>query len=429
MTKRIVFAVMCALLVLVIVMSCIVFNRFGFVFELIWNSPDITQPSTSPTVTEPSDQTDPTETTQPTTEATQPTETTVPTEPTETTAPTEPPHEHTYVKTRTVAPGCTTYGYSVYTCSCGKTDIPEDEMKDPIGHNYVAGDPVKATCTTAGSVPYTCTNCQDRYASKTEDALGHNYGPGKVTPPTCTEDGFTAYTCVVCRHEEKQAIIEASGHSYEQWILIEEATDTKPGSEKSVCTACGEEEVRQILPTGEIKITNGNGNGQVATKVDENGAQYRHYIIIVGTQEHPNAYQYTVEYHVVGGVLKYVYALDGLTVTYQDKDGQEKQIRLEPYCNGKLVILSDGSTEEGTEDPVQPTDPTQPTNPTDPTDPTQPTDTTGPSLPTTTPTQPTQPETTAPTQPETTAPTQPETTAPTQPETTGATEATGGAAA
>ena len=146
MTKSIVFAVMCTLLVLVIVMSGIVFYRFSPMLESLRAPADPTgqTQTTAPSATNPPA----TQTTVPT-ETTSPPVTVAPTEPTQITIPTEPGHEHAFVKTRTVEPTCTSYGYTLYTCDCGKTEIPDDEFVNPVGHNYVAGDPVKATCTTA----------------------------------------------------------------------------------------------------------------------------------------------------------------------------------------------------------------------------------------------------------------------------------------
>ncbi|MBQ9762506.1 MAG: hypothetical protein IJV82_05450, partial [Oscillospiraceae bacterium] len=120
---------------------------------------------------------------------------------------------HSY-KSLVTAPGCTTDGYTTYTCTiCG--DSYKDSYVSASGHSWS-----EATCTA----PMTCTAC-----GKTNgNALGHSY-KSVVTTGTCLTDGYTTYTCLVCGHSYKDNYVTASGHS---WT---DATCTAP----MTCTVCG----------------------------------------------------------------------------------------------------------------------------------------------------------------------------------------------
>jgi len=355
-TKRILLAVMCTLLVLTIVMFCIVSNRINALFS----GPQLSTPPTGNT--EASQESS----TPPSSEATQATE--------PSSQPTDPTHEHKYAKTNTVPPTCTAYGYTVYTCSCGKTDLPEDEFVQPAGHNYVAGETVKRTCTTDGYTTYTCSSCGDSDKRDYLKAEGHTLGIGKVTKPTCTEIGFTTYTCSVCGENTVKNQVEATGHEYSEWVVLTEASDTAPGKRQQICSACQEVNTEIVPPTGELKITNGDGHGTVTSKYDSNNIAYRRYTFIVGTQNTPQAYIYTVDYYVTGGALTCAYGEDGLTITYTDADGNEHTRVLPPYADSGLVIRTDGVLPSQPEDPDEPSDPTESTDPTEASESTDPTE-------------------------------------------------------
>ncbi len=143
---------------------------------------------TTPDVTKPSDPSKPTEPAKPTdlakpTEPAKPTDPTMPTEPSNPTkpvtepkptepkptnppAPTDPPHKHSYSATRTVAPTCTSGGYTVYACACG-----------------------------------------DSYNADATSALGHNFGGWVVTTEaTPFAEGVQTRTCATCGAAETQPI-------------------------------------------------------------------------------------------------------------------------------------------------------------------------------------------------------------------------------
>lgn len=68
-------------------------------------------------------------------------------------------HTHSWVRGSTVAPTCTEKGYTINTCSCGKTKTTDE--KDALGHNYGDWETVKeATVDAEGLKERTCERCK-----------------------------------------------------------------------------------------------------------------------------------------------------------------------------------------------------------------------------------------------------------------------------
>lgn len=347
MTKRILFAVMCTLLLLVIVMSGIVFHRVS----ALLSGPQVSAPPAEST-----EASQPGTTTAPATEATESTQATEPSQPT------EPPHVHEYVKTSTVEPTCTAFGYTIYTCACGKTDLPAEEYREPYGHDYVEGEPVKRTCTEDGYIPFTCQTCDFVDKRNVQKAEGHTLGVAKVTAPTCEEEGYTVQTCSICREDLFSDLQEPLGHSYGEWTDISVPSDATPGLRQRQCAVCLEYDSEFVPPTGELTITNGNGKGEINTEIDSENKEYRRYTIVVGTALNPEAYTYTIDYYVADGNLTFVYGSSGLVITYDDAAGQQQTQTLLPYISDTLVIAG----EEAPAAPEEPDAPAQPDEEADP---------------------------------------------------------------
>ena len=81
--------------------------------------------------------------------------------------------------------------------------------------------------------------------------------------PTCTEDGFETYwQCADCErmfsdanaeHQISGPVVIPAAHIWGDWTLVTAAGATTPGSEKRVCSRCGEEDIRATDPTGVIE--------------------------------------------------------------------------------------------------------------------------------------------------------------------------------
>ena len=156
---------------------------------------------------------------------------------------------------------------------------------------------------------------------------------------TCTENGNDAYwECDDCHklfsdaaaqtEIEEPVVYAALGHNWGDWTLVTAAGATTPGSEKRVCSRCGEEETRATDPTGVLEpgtyviVIGGNA---VTTVRSANSAQG-------GTAE----YQYTGmdgvpyvdgETEVTAAMIWTVEAVDG---GYVIRSGEN-------YLNGTYV--------------------------------------------------------------------------------------------
>lgn len=132
-------------------------------------------------------------------------------------------HKHKYTKKgNTVAPTCTTKGYTVYQCEgwdelkiswsgvsvvhhdCSETT--KEDYTDMLPHTKgeeVTEKRVEPTCTEDGSATYICKVCKQEF-TETLKALGHTKGEElteKRVEPTCTEEGSATYICSVCEKE------------------------------------------------------------------------------------------------------------------------------------------------------------------------------------------------------------------------------------
>ena len=102
-------------------------------------------------------------------------------------------------KGETVAPTCTTKGYTIYTCDqCGEVQhLDETEM---IPHTRVEQPAVAATCTTPGKTAGSVCSVCDEVLQQQEavPALGHNHVVTERVEPTTTTAGHVTYTCSRC---------------------------------------------------------------------------------------------------------------------------------------------------------------------------------------------------------------------------------------
>lgn len=163
-------------------------------------------------------------------------------------------HTHKYTKKgNTVAPTCTTKGYTVYQCEgydeikfsikngfytvhhdCSETT--KKDYTDMLPHTKgeeVTEKRVEPTCTEAGSATYICKVCKQEF-TETLKALGHTKGEElteKRVEPTCTEEGSATYICSVCE-KEFTVPLEKIPHTWGKYV-----NDNKPACEQQTGTA------------------------------------------------------------------------------------------------------------------------------------------------------------------------------------------------
>ena len=80
-------------------------------------------------------------------------------------------------------------------------------LKTPCDHQYGAGASVAPTCTTTGYTKYVCSACGFELHEDIVPALGHNWGAWTVTKAaTATKTGTEKRTCPVCNLSETRTV-------------------------------------------------------------------------------------------------------------------------------------------------------------------------------------------------------------------------------
>ena len=158
--------------------------------------------------------------------------------------------EHEMVAGETVAPTCSTDGYTVYACDCGATE--NKDIVPAFGGEcdwlFVGYDPDNMpTCDIEGIALYTCIVCD---ASKEVTALHRfTYDLNEYeVAPTCTEYGVGTFECLWCNERETRKV--APAHTYEMPTDTVNATCTTPGSSTWTCTVCGDVYVEVVPANG-----------------------------------------------------------------------------------------------------------------------------------------------------------------------------------
>ncbi len=94
---------------------------------------------------------------------------------------------------------------------------------------------VAPTCTSDGYTLVVCVRCANSYQKDTVAALGHDY-TSETHNPDCTNAGKTIYTCKTCRYSYEDAI-PATGHTYT--TTTTPSTCSEYGTIIGLC-ACGD---------------------------------------------------------------------------------------------------------------------------------------------------------------------------------------------
>ncbi len=162
-------------------------------------------------------------------------------------------HVHTWVDSTPVAPGCTTRGYTVRTCSgCGISY--EYNYVDAIGHKMTYVSAKSASCTENGnSAYYSCSACGELYSDRSginkttleavqdgRKATGHKYSSSVYE----IDKNYHWHVCSVCGVEISGT---RSSHSFTEettkYPPYKEADCTHPALYYLRCI-CGEENGR-----------------------------------------------------------------------------------------------------------------------------------------------------------------------------------------
>ena len=299
-TKQIMLILMSVLILLVIVMGILVASRVSGLFTML-AGPDSTTDDSTPS----SSQTT-------TTLSTAPSSTTS-TAPTESTA----PHEHNFVKSKTKSATCEDFGYTVYSCSCGK-DVSRD----------------------------------------IKDALGHNFGAATVVPATCEQDGYTEQTCKRCGITQRSDTTKA-GHRFSEWAAANTSHGNPATQQQRTCSTCKVIELRNTATPDAWTIR------KYAPLEEKYGYAHCKIVVVLPDGSTPTFHVYDkladsaiyFDYNTTG-------AQQGLTLTYS-VNGVPKSYSA---TSANITIKSDGTgmakePEQETQVPTTPStpDPSTPT--------------------------------------------------------------------
>lgn len=85
-----------------------------------------------------------------------------------------------------------------------------------------------------------------------KDSTIHTFEVEEGKDATCTENGYGASAwCPLCGAVQiRGSVIPATGHAYGDWVVTEEATCTKDGTETSTCVNCGDVKTNVIEKKG-----------------------------------------------------------------------------------------------------------------------------------------------------------------------------------
>lgn len=135
---------------------------------------------------------------------------------------------------------------TIYVSHCGF----EDSFPVTVIHNYTATI-VSPGCTTQGYTTYSCA-CGDSYATAYQDPLGHDMDEWVIiNKPSCTSAGTKRRECTRCYHMETAAV-NASGHDLGDWIVVTEPSAYADGEERRSCNSCGYFESRRLPFQGKV---------------------------------------------------------------------------------------------------------------------------------------------------------------------------------
>lgn len=162
---------------------------------------------------------------------------------------------------------CTEDGYTAAVCTTCGNELSR-KVIPAFGHTEIT-EVVDATCTEDGYTSVVCEVCKAELLHEVHSALGHSYDSGVVTTaPTCETDGIKTFTCAVCAHTYTETL-SALGHT--ETTVSTEANCTQNGYVVVICTTCGDELSREIIPA--YGHSYGDGTVTTAPTCEEEGIE------------------------------------------------------------------------------------------------------------------------------------------------------------
>lgn len=166
---------------------------------------------------------------------------------------------HTYATAVTKPATCSQEGVSTSTCTvCGDIvtqAIPK--IAHAFGEEWIVDN--AASCAAEGSKARHCTVCGEKTDITAIPKTDHTFRSEITKQPNCTTAGIVTNVCTECARTRTEAI-EASGHDFGAYVVKENPTADKDGSEMRTCSRCGATESRIIPKTGAPDSTPDNSS-------------------------------------------------------------------------------------------------------------------------------------------------------------------------
>ena len=153
--------------------------------------------------------------------------------------------EFTVDQSLSKAPTCTEEGIEI--SKCGECDEQQTKILPALDHDW-SETTVAPTCTTGGYTRKTCSRCSVTEDINKVDPISHTYvdAPELQQAPTCTEKGYDVEKCTVCGATHKKAGgLPATGHTYVEQIdwannIEPDCQTAASGWKYEKCSVCGE---------------------------------------------------------------------------------------------------------------------------------------------------------------------------------------------
>lgn len=163
-------------------------------------------------------------------------------------------HKHKYTE-KFVDSTCAEKGYTLYTCSCGKS-YKDNYVDKKNWHNWGQWNRTKEpTEYNEGEETRKCNNCDEKETRPINRFPHTHQYTESVTEPTCTEMGYTTHTCK-CGESYADSYTEAK-HSWNDWVITKDPgtqvhpdpfTEVLPfGERERKCNVCKKEEKQSII--------------------------------------------------------------------------------------------------------------------------------------------------------------------------------------
>lgn len=162
---------------------------------------------------------------------------------------------HNYSAVVTKSATCAQAGVKTSTCTvCGNV---VEEAIPKTAHTFSAEWTIdkQPTCAEEGSKSHHCTVCGEKTDITAIEKTDHVFKSEITKESDCTTAGITTNTCTECARTRTEAI-EALGHDFGAYVVKENPTADKDGTETRTCSRCGAAESRVIPKTGSSESEN-----------------------------------------------------------------------------------------------------------------------------------------------------------------------------